>query len=247
MAASNNPSDSTNSAFQASGSSGSNFNARSLFSTGVQFLANPARNQLVADNFKRTQTLGTNLSRLALPQFGRIFSTTVSTTRPSEVIGASPSVVQQQLANRGIQVNQVSEYDPQVASSVNAFSLDAVPLDLRPGEKVNLYTSGGKVAFYTRTPIDRTMVAVPSSVVAPTSTSAVSSGSVPITSTVTASTGPTPTETRAMQADLAALKTQIAQMQATHTESLAARDRTIAELQTAVASLKTPPPRAPGI
>lgn len=69
--------------------------------------------------------------------------------RAADLVGKPADQVAQQLADSGVEVNRVASYDEALAG--NALTeIGNVPLDMKPGEKLTLYTRNGQVAFFTR-------------------------------------------------------------------------------------------------
>jgi hypothetical protein len=124
----------------------------------------------------------------------------------NEVVSKPAEVVTRELADSGLVVNRVLPYDE--ALSGNAIKeIGNVPLDLKPGEKITLFTDNqGKVAFFTRD----------TSVLTPAAVQPVVSGAV-----------------RSERRDVAALRAQVDALKA----DLATRNRELAALKKSLDSM----------
>lgn len=69
---------------------------------------------------------------------------------PANLLQASPETASVELANQGITVGNVTDLNSAITSNLPLIDASAVPLNLQPGDKVNLYTQNGRVVYYTK-------------------------------------------------------------------------------------------------
>lgn len=75
--------------------------------------------------------------------------------RTADLVGKPADQVALALADSGVEINRVASYDEALAG--NALKeIGNIPLDVKPGEKINLYTKDGQVAFFTRATVAAT-------------------------------------------------------------------------------------------
>lgn len=100
------------------------------------------------DTLARTALFARHLGAAGLQDFLPTHSKDSQRILVNEVVSKPPAAAAQPLQNAGATV-QVLDYDAALAS--NAIKeIGNVPLAVKPGDKINLYTRDGQVVFYTR-------------------------------------------------------------------------------------------------
>jgi len=68
--------------------------------------------------------------------------------RRSQIVGVSVDSVSMQLQRQNIAVNEVKTYEPKM-NRKSLSDLTKMPINLKPGQKIDLYEENGKVRFYS--------------------------------------------------------------------------------------------------
>jgi hypothetical protein len=150
---------------------------------------------------------------------------------PSDVLQNSPESATAGLANQGVTVAAISDYRTALASNLPLIDASAVPLNLQPGDQVNLFTQNGRVVYYTRV---APASSAPTPAPAPTPVAA-GGGAVPLSG---------PVDVLGLQNELVTVHTQLTAMQQAHAaaiKQIARLTATTKKLQASVATLSQPP------
>lgn len=176
------------------------FGAMSLFRDGRIEAA-------LGNNLTRAKVLGSLLTRSAIARTPVPSPTPPPEVRITDVVDRDAAAATATLAETGVIVSSVEDYDAAVTGRGIDLKAGKLPATLQPGEQVKLYTRGDRVMFYQVVPPD-----------------------APSTAT-TGIGGTSPAPNADVQAEVDDLRTQLDQLRTAHAQEIAARDRDLAELK----------------
>lgn len=168
------------------------------------------------DTFKRYAAVGKFAAQAFVTRAVLPSSAAPAGTLPSVLLQASPDSAKAMLTNQGVAVANVADVHTALASNLPLIDASAMPLDLQPGDQVNLYTQNGRVVYYTR------VAASP----APAPAAAAGAGATP---------GAGVGDVQGLQNEIVLMRTQLASLQQAHAAALSQ----ISVLNTTTAALKT--------